>query len=266
MAPSGLTDEAAGVMPTMPATSPDATPRVVGCLARTCSVIIHARAPHRAATTVFRAATPAVLPAATAEPALKPIQPANSIPAPRKVRGTLCGRLTVGNPARRPSTSTRASVAMPALMWMAVPPARSIAPRPLAIHPPTTEPSSESNANTQWATGKKTSRGHTRAKTSQVENFIRSATPPATSATVMPANSRRNPANRAGGSPGVSGSAMIPLSPRYSRGSPRSPSPPSELPKVREYPTTTHSTAITATAPIVIIIMLSVLRMLTMPP
>ena len=82
--------------------------------------------------------------------------------------GRLCGRIgSLPKPRRLPSTSTSASAAAPALMWTAVPPARSKAPRRLTIQPPVSAakkplakpaaspPSSATpKAKTQWATGK----------------------------------------------------------------------------------------------------------------
>ncbi len=59
----------------------------------------------------------------------------------------------LGEALRLPRTRIRASAAAPALMWMAVPPAKSNALSWLAIQPPTVEPSSAENAKTQCATG-----------------------------------------------------------------------------------------------------------------
>ena len=108
---------------------------------------------------VLTQTTEAVLPAASAEPALKPNQPNHSRPAPSMTRVRLCGRIgSFGQPIRLPSTSASARPATPALMWTAVPPAKSIAPSLLAIQPPVwvTTPSSpvRVKSNTQWATGK----------------------------------------------------------------------------------------------------------------
>ena len=103
--------------------------------------------------------TEAVLLAATAEPALKPNQPNHSRPAPIITRVRLCGRIgSLRQPIRLPSTMARARPAMPALMCTAVPPAKSIAARSLAIQPPTWVTTSLSSvrvkSNTQWAIGK----------------------------------------------------------------------------------------------------------------
>ena len=80
------------------------------------------------ATMVFTQTTAAVLPAASAEPALKPNQPNHSRPAPSMTRVRLCGRIgSRFQPIRLPSTRARARPATPALMCTAVPPAKSIA-------------------------------------------------------------------------------------------------------------------------------------------
>ena len=111
------------------------------------------------ATSVLTQTTDAVLLAASAEPALKPNQPNHSRPAPIMTSGRLCGRIASRpKPRRLPSTRASARPAAPALMCTAVPPAKSIAARLLAIQPPVwvTVPSSSVRvkSKTQWATGK----------------------------------------------------------------------------------------------------------------
>ena len=67
--------------------------------------------------------------------------------------GRLCGRMASRpKPRRLPSTRASASPAAPALMCTAVPPAKSMTLRLLAIQPPTCP--SASKSKTQWATGK----------------------------------------------------------------------------------------------------------------
>ena len=72
--------------------------------------------------------TPAAGAAApSAEPALKPNQPNQSMPAPIMTSGEVV-RAASGSlpkPTRLPRTRARARPAAPALMWMAVPPAKS---------------------------------------------------------------------------------------------------------------------------------------------
>ncbi|OOL31617.1 hypothetical protein GQ85_12485 [Rhodococcus rhodochrous] len=219
---------------TSAAMRPDAAPRVVACPSRSFSTISQPQMPAHDAAMVLSTTTEALLSAASAEPPLNPNQPKNRMPAPRTVSGRLCGRGGFRNERRLPRTMMTARAAMPALMWTAVPPAKSTAPRVLAIQPPTTDPSSESNAKTQCATGKYTSTAHSPANTIQAENFMRSARAPHTRATVMPANKSWNPAISAGGSPGSAGASSSWPSPRYSRGLPSSPAPPSEFPSTAE--------------------------------
>ena len=97
-----------------------------------------------AAMVVFMAAWAATPLAASAEPALKPNQPNHRMPVPSIVRGSEWGGMASrGQFARRPTTSTTARAAAPALTCTTAPPAKSSAPR-WASHPP---------ANTQWAMG-----------------------------------------------------------------------------------------------------------------
>ena len=78
---------------------------------------------------VLTKATPARLPAPSADPALKPNQPNHSNPAPSRVKGRLCGRIgSFFHPSRLPSTIASASPAAPAFAWTTVPPAKSSAP------------------------------------------------------------------------------------------------------------------------------------------
>ena len=83
-------------------------------------------------------------------------------------------------------------------MCTAVPPAKSIAFRSLAIQPPTGAVTS-SNEKTQCATGKYTTVAHNPANTSQGAKRIRSATAPEISATVMIANIAWNATNTIAG-------------------------------------------------------------------
>ena len=101
-----------------------------------------------------------------------------------------------------PSTIATASAAAPALMCTAVPPAKSMAFRLLAIQPPTeSSVTTPSKAKTQCATGKYTRTAQTAAKTIHAPNFIRSATAPEIRATVIAANNAWNKANSVIGNP-----------------------------------------------------------------
>ena len=146
-------------MATRPATTPEAPPREVEWPSRIFSVSSQPSAAAPVATRVLTQTTAAVLFAARAEPALKPNQPNHSSPAPIMTSGRLCGRMASRpKPRRLPSTRARARPAAPALMCTAVPPAKSIAARLLAIQPPTwvTVPSSavRVKSKTQCAIGK----------------------------------------------------------------------------------------------------------------
>ena len=138
------TKPAQGVMATSPATAPDAAPRVVGLPSLMRSTTIQPSMAAEAARKVFMTAWAAMPSARSAEPALNPNQPNHRMPVPSTVRGSECGCIASrGQPARLPSTRTRARAAAPALMCTTAPPAKSSAPI-LASQPP---------ANTQWATG-----------------------------------------------------------------------------------------------------------------
>ncbi len=133
----------------------------------------------------------------------------------------------------------------------------------LAIQPPLTDPSGESNANTQCATGKYTSVPQATVKMSQVENLARSAMAPLMRAVAMMANMAWKAANaRAGVLPDT-----CPMSsPRPSRPAGLPMRPPMLSPKVSPYPYSTQSTPMVAIVPKLIIIMLSTLLARTMPP
>ena len=103
---------------------------------------------------VLTQASPASSLAPRAEPALKPNQPNHSNPAPSITKVRLCGRIgTLPKPTRGPSTIASASAAAPALMWIAVPPAKSKALMVFAMKPPRSA-TAPSKAKTQWAAGK----------------------------------------------------------------------------------------------------------------
>ena len=191
-------------MATRPVIAPDAAPTPVTWPSLIFSTAIQASVAAQVATNVVTMTMAAELPAASAEPPLNAYQPAHSRPAPSSVSGTLCGLRSFPQPADLPSTIATASAAAPALMCTAVPPAKSMAFSLLAIQPPTEfSVTTPSNANTQCATGKYTSTAHAAAKTIHAPNFIRSATAPEISATVMAANSAWNKENRLIGSPAI---------------------------------------------------------------
>jgi hypothetical protein len=86
---------------------------------------------------VFTKTVAAVVPAAIADPALKPNHPNHSKPAPIMTSVKLCGRIgSRFQPSRLPRMIASARPATPALIWTAVPPAKSIAFKVFAIQPP----------------------------------------------------------------------------------------------------------------------------------
>src|SRR6185503_15362875 len=157
IAPTGVTDPHAGVMATSPVIAPEAAPTPVTWPSLIFSTAIQDRVAAHVATNVVTMTIAAELPAASAEPPLNAYQPAQSRPAPSSVNGTLCGLRSWPHKADLPSTMATARAAAPALMWTAVPPAKSMALSLLAIQPPTESPvTTPSNAKTQCATGKYT--------------------------------------------------------------------------------------------------------------
>src|SRR5262249_53016069 len=91
MEASGVTNPAAGVTATSPATAPDAAPSTVGFPRELHSVNIHPSAAAADAVFVVVNAEAASPFAASALPALKPNQPNQRRLAPRTVIGRLCG-------------------------------------------------------------------------------------------------------------------------------------------------------------------------------
>src|SRR4051794_30227295 len=187
IADHGTRKAQAGVIATRPETAPDAAPSVVGWPSRIRSTRSQPITAAAVATWVLVKARAARPLAASAEPALKPNQPNHSRPAPSMTNGRLCGlNCAFGQPLRLPSTIASASPAAPALMWTAVPPAKSSTPR--AASQPAPLPFASPKLKTQWATGKYTSVTHAATKTDQPRNLARSAMAPEISAGVMIAN------------------------------------------------------------------------------
>src|SRR3954447_5225593 len=226
IAPTGETDEHDGVIATRPATTPDAAPSEVACPSRIFSVSSQPSDAAPVATIVLTQTTEAALLAASAEPALKPNQPNHSRPAPVITRVRLCSRIgSRPKPTRLPSTIAMAGPATPALMCTAVPPAKSITLRLLAIQPPVCV--SVLKSNTQCATGKYTMVAQMPLNSIHGPNFARSAMAPEISATVMIAKTAWKATNAITGRPPASlvESSIRPLSPKYWKGSPTRPAP-----------------------------------------
>src|ERR1700723_638253 len=92
-APRGSTKPEAGVIATSPATAPEQTPRMLGFPLRPHSTNIQVSAAVAVAIWVTAIAMPALVPAVTADPALKPNQPTHSNEAPIMLRTRLCGAI-----------------------------------------------------------------------------------------------------------------------------------------------------------------------------
>ncbi|GAB3837017.1 hypothetical protein GCM10027610_038300 [Dactylosporangium cerinum] len=205
----GVDGAAGGVIPTRPATAPEAAPRVVGWPSRQRSTMSQPPTAAAPATWVLKNAVEATPPVVSAEPALKPNQPNHSRPAPRMTSGRLCGRIaSVRKPSRGPSTRARARADAPELTSTTVPPARSRMRRWVAIHPP---------PKTQCAIGTYTTSTQIATKPIQAPNFARSAIAPLSRAAVMMANISWKPANAMVGTEPVRSRGPMPAIPACSR-------------------------------------------------
>src|SRR5208283_4536920 len=128
-AAQGATNPDAGVIDPRPAIAPDASPNVVGLFIKIHSAKTHVSEPIAAAMWVTRNALPATASAASLLPALKPNQPNQSSPTPRRVRVRLWGmNALVPYPLRLPTTSAATSEATPQLRCTTSPPAKSRQP------------------------------------------------------------------------------------------------------------------------------------------
>src|SRR5579862_4264255 len=87
----GLTNPAAGVIATRPATDPEIAPSTLGFPLRNHSAALHPIAAAAAPKCVATNALVASVPAASALPALNPNHPTHSRHAPMKLSTTLCG-------------------------------------------------------------------------------------------------------------------------------------------------------------------------------
>src|SRR5438270_5451275 len=145
MAPITLTNPAAGVIATRPATAPAAAPSTLGWRLWYQLTVIQVSAAIAVAVLVTTKALVASVPAVSALPALKPNQPNHSKQAPRTVIVASCGSdFSLPKPSRRPRTRAATRAETPELICTTVPPATSRAPR-LCSKPPAPQ--------TQWAIG-----------------------------------------------------------------------------------------------------------------
>src|SRR5919106_6874288 len=141
----GVTNPAAGVIATRPATAPMAAPSTEGVPRCSQDRVTQVSAAIAAAVLVVTKAVAASPLAPSADPALNPNQPNQRSPAPRTVIGTSCGSVAGAiSPVRRPMNRAATSAATPLDRCTTVPPAKSSTPRP------NSQPSGD---QTQWAIG-----------------------------------------------------------------------------------------------------------------
>src|SRR6266568_6095125 len=116
-APLAVTKPQAGVITTSPATAPEQKPRTLGLPRVMYSAIAQTNEATAVAIVVVRNAFAATPSAATAEPALKPYQPTQSMPVPTMQRTMLCGGIgSLPNPRRLPRIKQRISADQPELI------------------------------------------------------------------------------------------------------------------------------------------------------
>src|ERR1051325_10667750 len=128
MAPFESTKPHAGVITTRPATAPEQKPRTLGLPRVIYSAIAQTKDATAVAIVVVRNALAATPSAATAEPALNPYQPTQSMPVPTIQRTMLCGGIgSLPKPRRLPSSMQRINADQPEDIRTTVPPAKSIA-------------------------------------------------------------------------------------------------------------------------------------------
>src|SRR3954470_677177 len=100
---AGVMKPQAGVTTTRPATAPEQNPSTLGFFRMMYSSIAQVNEATAVASVVVVNALAAPPSAATAEPALKPYQPTQSMPVPTMQRTRLCGGIGVlPNPRRGP--------------------------------------------------------------------------------------------------------------------------------------------------------------------
>src|SRR5688500_14723406 len=111
---AGVTNPAAGVIATRPATAPSAAPSTDGVPRCSQLMVTQVMAPMAAAVLVVTDAVAASPLAPSAEPALNPNQPNHSSPAPRTLIGTSCGSVAAcTTPVRRPMKRAATRAATP---------------------------------------------------------------------------------------------------------------------------------------------------------
>ncbi len=152
-APVAVTKPVAGVITTRPATAPEQKPSTEACFLKMNSRAPQTKEPTAVASVVVMNALAAIVSAATADPALKPYQPTQSMPVPT-IQSTMewGAKDSLPKPRRLPRIRQSTRADQPEDMWTTVPPAKSIA-RILAspFQTPFMKPSTP---QTMWARGK----------------------------------------------------------------------------------------------------------------
>src|ERR1041385_1793265 len=170
IAPVESTNPQAGVITTSPATAPEQKPSTLGFPRVMYSAMAQTNDATAVAIVVVMKAFAATPSAATAEPALNPYQPTQSMPVPTIQRTMLCGGIgSLPKPRRLPRIMQRISADQPDDMWTTVPPAKSIALIfASAFQTPFINPSTP---HTMCASGKYTINIHSATKRRIAENF-----------------------------------------------------------------------------------------------
>src|SRR5689334_858151 len=123
-----LTKPAPGVITTRPATMPEQKPSTLGWPLTIHSATAQTKPATAAAIVVVANAFEAMASAPSAEPALKPYQPTQSMPVPTIQSTMECGGIgSLPKPSRLPRIKQRISADHPEDICTTVPPAKSIA-------------------------------------------------------------------------------------------------------------------------------------------
>jgi hypothetical protein len=117
-----------------PATAPVRSPRNRGLPVTRHSIASQTIPANEAAMSVLRNATAVTASTRNSLPALKPYQPNHRRPVPRATSGMLWAPSS--GVRRRPTYSTDARAAVPAIAWTTMPPAKSSTPRSARKPPP----------------------------------------------------------------------------------------------------------------------------------
>ena len=180
----GVMKPQAGVTTTKPATMPEQNPRTLGLPRVIHSIIGQTKPAVAAAKVVVVKALAAMASAPSAEPALKPYQPTQSMPVPTMHKVIECGVIgSRPSPLRLPRMMQSTKALHPEVMWTTVPPAKSSALMAASLlSGPHIKPVVD---QTMWANGKYTANIQMVTNRSTAMNFMRSAMAPMIKAGVM---------------------------------------------------------------------------------